>query len=111
MKRPVVVLVLACSLMVAGAAGAHTADVHVKAGIACNMCHQSMPPQGAPDNSVCHSCHAPDALVARTAKMKPNNVHDNHLGVTECNECHGMHKDQPLPCADCHQFKFERPQR
>ena len=58
----------------------------------------------------CQECHGNyEALAARTAKMTPNNVHANHLGDLDCRECHGVHKQQTLACAECHQFKFEMP--
>ena len=95
-------------MLVVGSASAFTVDKHTQSGVTCNVCHQTMPPKGAPDNSVCEGCHNPDALVQRTAKMKPNNPHENHLGITECNECHAMHKAPALPCDECHQFKFKR---
>ena len=41
--------------------------------------------------------------------MKPTNPHDNHLGITDCNECHSVHEDKKsIPCDECHKFKFER---
>ena len=99
MKKAALSIALMAGLfLISQTAGATLADLHLKAGV-----------KDVPDTAVCEGCHPRDKLVAQTAKMKPTNPHDNHLGITDCNECHSVHEDKKsIPCDECHKFKFER---
>ena len=70
------------------------------------------PPRIRPTNSEATSTiwrAMPPFSMSAPAKMKPTNPHDNHLGITDCNECHSVHEDKKsIPCDECHKFKFER---
>lgn len=110
MKKAALSIALMAGLfLISQTAGATLADLHLKAGVKCTQCHKTNPPKDVPDTAVCEGCHPRDKLVAQTAKMKPTNPHDNHLGITDCNECHSVHEDKKsIPCDECHKFKFER---
>ena len=59
----------------------------------------------------CLSCHDWDSIVDSTIlngdvtvyrKDGLYNVHDNHRGFVNCNDCHSMHETSTLVCVDCH---------
>ena len=109
MKKTALSIALMAGLfLISQTAGATLADLHLKAGVKCTQCHKTNPPKDVPDTAVCEGCHPRDKLVAQTAKMKPTNPHDNHLGITDCNECHSHEDKKSIPCDECHKFKFER---
>ena len=88
------------------------ADKHVQKGISCAACHKENPPAKKVKTAKCQECHGDySALAERTKDMKPNNVHANHLGDLDCKDCHGAHKSTPLACDECHNFKFQKPQK
>lgn len=92
--------------------GPFLADRHVKAGVQCSGCHKENPPAKKVKTSQCQSCHGDySKLKERTKDMKPNNVHDNHLGELDCRECHQGHKADKLVCSQCHQFQFTMPKK
>lgn len=86
------------------------ADRHQRLGLTCLSCHSQTPPASDVEPARCTQCHGTvEQLVARTANMLPNNVHDNHLGETDCLQCHHAHKATTVICDECHQFAFKMP--
>ena len=57
----------------------------------------------------CTTCHQKDALVKKTAKVKPTNPHVSpHYGKDlECTNCHMGHMEPENFCNQCHQFDFK----
>ena len=103
-------LILALSSSSAFCADDALLQAHMSKSVTCQACHTETPPAKRVKTAKCQECHGNyEALAARTAKMTPNNVHANHLGDLDCRECHGVHKQQTLACAECHQFKVEMP--
>ena len=103
------VAALTIALPCTGADG-FLADRQAAQGLTCNACHKETPPAKRVKTEQCQTCHGDYAALAkRTAAMKPNNVHENHLGDLDCRECHQGHKSDKLACAECHQFTFSMP--
>ena len=105
-------LLLTSTVSLSNAASAQTflADRHVAKGLPCSACHKENPPAKRVKTEQCQMCHGQyEALAKKTAKMQPNNVHENHLGDLDCRECHQGHKPDKLACDECHQFKFSMP--
>jgi len=46
---------------------------HSLAGVTCEKCHEKGEMQEAPEMKQCLSCHNPEKLVEKTAKVKPEN--------------------------------------
>ena len=58
----------------ASAADNFLADRHKAKGLSCQMCHgQDMKNPQTPTIETCTTCHQKDALVKKTAKVKPTN--------------------------------------
>lgn len=78
----------------------------------CQMCHgpDQKNPQ-TPTIDTCTVCHPKDALVAKTAKVKPSNPHKSpHYGADlDCTNCHLGHMESENFCDQCHQFGFKVP--
>ena len=113
MKKLSIFFCAACAaamLSASAMAADFLADRHAAKGQACSSCHKETPPAKRVKTEQCQTCHGDYAALAkRTAKMQPNNVHENHLGDLDCRECHQGHKADKLACAECHQFKFTMP--
>ncbi len=103
---------LMAASMGASAADGFLADRHVAKGINCKMCHgpDEKNPQ-TPTIETCTACHAKDALVKKTANVKPTNPHVSpHYGSDlDCSNCHFGHAASENFCDQCHQFKFKVP--
>lgn len=107
----------ACAMLLTASFGASAAeqfgaDRHAKAGVKCEACHGSdMKNPQMPSTQVCAGCHNVDALVEKTAKMKPTNPHTSpHYGKElDCTNCHYMHEKSQDFCAQCHNFNFQVP--
>lgn len=86
------------------------ADRHKAKGLSCQMCHgpDANNPQ-TPTIETCTTCHQKDALVKKTAKVKPTNPHVSpHYGKDlECTNCHMGHMEPENFCNQCHQFDFK----
>jgi Cytochrome c3 len=77
--------------------------VHLQNGLTCQSCHNPFPPTGAPDMSVCLSCHGGSyAAVAKLTENLSPNPHASHLGEVPCTTCHGVHKPFVYYCSTCH---------
>ncbi len=106
----------ACALlaasMSASAADKFLADRHTAKGLNCQMCHgpDQKNPQ-TPTIDTCTACHPKDALVAKTARVKPSNPHKSpHYGADlDCTNCHLGHMESENFCDQCHQFGFKVP--
>lgn len=110
MKTVKYVLLAAFAFFLGNASAQQLAEIHISKGVPCAACHSENPPAKRVKTPKCQECHGDYAALAeRTKDMKPNNVHANHLGDLECRDCHGVHKEQKVACAECHQFKFEMP--
>lgn len=104
----------ACTLFAAAfpasAADNFLADRHEAKGLSCQMCHgpDSKNPQ-TPTIETCTACHQTDALVKKTAKVKPTNPHVSpHYGKElDCTNCHMGHMESENFCNQCHQFNFK----
>lgn len=88
--------------------GSHT---HNLAGVTCEKCHGKAEKQEAPEMKQCLTCHNPEKLVEKTAKIKPENPHTSpHYGSSlDCNLCHLQHGKSENYCNQCHQFNFVVP--
>lgn len=94
----------------ASAADNFLADRHKAKGLSCQMCHgQDMKNPQTPTIETCTTCHQKDALVKKTAKVKPTNPHVSpHYGQDlECTNCHMGHMKPENFCDQCHQFDFK----
>ncbi len=87
--------------------GAHA---HALAGEGCTSCHGAGKPE-AVTTAQCTQCHKLDALVAKTAAVKPKNPHTSpHYGKDlDCDNCHIQHGKSVNFCNDCHEFHFTVP--
>jgi fumarate reductase flavoprotein subunit len=76
---------------------------HLSKGLQCQSCHTVLPPQGAPDSTVCLRCHGGSytALADITKAANPN-PHQSHLGNLACTECHHSHQPFEFYCSLCH---------
>jgi hypothetical protein len=85
--------------------GSHT---HNLAGVTCEKCHGKAKKQEAPEMKQCLTCHNPEKLVEKTAKIKPENPHTSpHYGNSlDCNLCHLQHGKSENYCNQCHKFDF-----
>ncbi|WP_337437251.1 cytochrome c3 family protein [Parasutterella excrementihominis] len=85
---------------------------HLEQGVKCEACHGATSKPSQPAESACVTCHGDiDKMTGKTKEMAPNNAHINHLGESDCTQCHGVHKGKSLPCEECHQFKFQMKSR
>ena len=112
------VMAIVGAMMVAVSGGTSLADdatllitKHQAAGLTCASCHNEKPPQVAPDDSKCVSCHGDQAkLAVLTKNANPNPHAPPHLaqGQTQaCKDCHHVHKPSEVSCTDCHHtFQF-----
>jgi hypothetical protein len=87
--------------------------LHVRAGVACAMCHvDAKHPEPVPMEK-CLSCHGDTRKLAdKTAHVKPRNPHESrHYGTeADCNFCHHQHKKSVNFCLPCHErFNFVVP--
>ena len=85
----------------ASAADNFLADRHKAKGLSCQMCHgQDMKNPQTPTIETCTTCHQKDALVKKTAKVKPTNPHVSpHYGQDlECTNCHMGHMEPENFC-------------
>jgi hypothetical protein len=109
------VLLLALLPLVAAAAGPTgglTADRHKAAGTSCADCHGKTKKPALVEADKCLTCHGPaDALVKKTAVVKPENPHASpHWGTQiECSVCHRQHEKTVDWCAHCHNYGFKVP--
>ena len=104
------VCVVFAAALPAAAADNFLADRHTAKGLNCQMCHG--PDQKnlqTPTIETCTTCHQKDALVKKTAKVKPTNPHVSpHYGQDlECTNCHMGHMESENFCNQCHQFDFK----
>lgn len=86
------------------------ADRHVAKGVQCAMCHGPDEKNlQEPTADTCKQCHSVDALVEKTAKVKPTNPHTSPHYATDldCNSCHLGHQSGENFCNQCHQFDFK----
>jgi hypothetical protein len=112
------------------------ANKHEKAGVTCHDCHKEslsaqmsegvkyvtgdyktpMKKRNFGTREMCFECHsdkgngAPkgdtfETVTSKTA-FEEENPHSNHNGDMECNECHSMHRQSKVMCAQCHQFNW-----
>ena len=84
---------------------------HNLAGVTCEKCHGKAEKQETPEMKQCLTCHNPEKLVEKTAKIKPENPHTSpHYGNSlDCNLCHIQHGKSENYCNQCHQFNFTVP--
>lgn len=77
---------------------------HRDNNLTCERCHNPFPPQSAPADTICLSCHGRGESGVRniTNQYKPN-PHDGHYGEISCAFCHKMHEPKIAPCAQCHE--------
>ena len=87
--------------------------IHKAEGVTCVKCHGTAKKSEPIPLERCVSCHVKGdakALVAKTAKTKPLNPHENrHYGnQADCGLCHREHDVSVNFCADCHpRFDFK----
>ncbi len=91
------------------AADKFLADKHAAKGMNCQMCHG--PDKNnlqEPTTATCVQCHPVNALVSKTAKVKPTNPHTSPHYATDldCSSCHLGHQAGENFCNQCHQFNF-----
>ena len=85
------------------------AHAHALAGVDCVACHGKGKPEIV-EIDKCSTCHALDALVAKTAGMKHNPHTSPHYGKTlDCTNCHVSHGKPVDFCEQCHSFGFKVP--
>ncbi len=88
-----------------------SSHTHALSGVSCEKCHgKTKKPEEVP-MSQCVTCHNPDKLVEKTAKVKPENPHTSpHYGNSlDCNLCHHQHRKSEDYCAQCHKFNYVVP--
>ncbi len=93
-------------------AGAQLGDMHVKAGVKCEVCHgPDMKNPEYPTIETCTKCHNTKDLVAKTKDVKPTNPHTSphYADQLDCTNCHMMHEESQNFCAQCHNFNFKVP--
>lgn len=111
--RAMAILAAGCFMIAAQSASAADkalADRHQAAGVKCTVCHgpDEKNPQ-EPTTETCIGCHPKDALVKKTAGVKPTNPHVSpHYGADlDCTNCHAGHAEPENYCNQCHQFDFK----
>jgi len=107
MRRPFLFLFAAAVLAFSAssfAADKFLADRHVARGSSCESCHTTEPPKSVPMKQ-CLSCHGSYAKLAKATENLDINPHDNHMGETDCRECHQGHRKPRLVCDQCHEFR------
>ena len=80
-------------------------DLHQKAGVNCQVCHAQT--GVAPKQEVCTTCHNPEQLRQKTARVVPTNPHVSPHYELSCTNCHAAHKKGTDFCAQCHKFDFK----
>ncbi|MGX9460968.1 cytochrome c3 family protein [Shewanella sp. A14] len=85
---------------------------HGDAGLSCKDCHEKGMPKITQDTSkhnlgdkFCLNCHDADEVNNKVVfKYKGHEVfpHSQHLGDMQCADCHSMHQESTLMCAECH---------
>lgn len=111
-KTAFLALAASLALMSFGAGAGTVADAHTSKGIPCESCHgPDKKNLATPTNDTCATCHNVQALVEKTAKVKPTNPHTSpHYGdKLECSLCHIGHEPSENYCNQCHQFDFKVP--
>lgn len=86
--------------------------LHGLRGVTCAQCHGKGRAHAPATVEACLACHGtPEALVQRTAAVKPENPHASpHWGPRmECSVCHRQHEKTVNWCAHCHTFDFKVP--
>lgn len=101
------------------------AKKHADAKLKCHDCHQAAITEQAREGVLfvtgsyedplkkrqfprefCLRCHTDfDAVKAKT-NFEESNPHDSHNGEQNCYECHSMHRQSQVMCAQCHQFNW-----
>ena len=93
--------------------------IHKAAGLTCVSCHatdeDADPGAANPSGkrATCLVCHsdweaiedATSGWVGKVTVYNPTgiyNPHSNHRGDADCGDCHAMHSEQVLTCAQCH---------
>ena len=111
------------------------ANKHAAANVTCHDCHESSLAIQAEEgikfvtgnyqvplekrvfsNDFCLQCHsdlgmgAPKGTTFEAAKVatdfEESNPHDSHNGEQNCNQCHNMHQESKVMCAQCHMFEW-----
>lgn len=81
-------------------------QVHARAAVICTTCHGKPFPE--PEAAVlldqCLPCHGDyfGVLGELTQEIKPNPHEITHIGLLECTQCHGAHKESQNYCSSCH---------
>ncbi|MBA4419138.1 MAG: hypothetical protein C0392_14710 [Syntrophus sp. (in: bacteria)] len=85
--------------------------IHQLSGVSCEKCHGKVKKQTEVPMKQCVTCHNPEKLKEKTAKVKPENPHTSpHYGTgLDCNACHRQHGKSENFCAQCHKFNFVVP--
>lgn len=81
------------------------AERHSARGVACTVCHATMPPKADVKSEACETCHGNLAKVAEKTDKADINPHASHVEEARCLECHKGHKAPQLLCDQCHEFK------
>ncbi|GIU33038.1 hypothetical protein TUM4644_33520 [Shewanella colwelliana] len=85
---------------------------HGDVGLSCKDCHDNGTPK-IPKGTAkinlgdkfCLNCHDADEVNNKVVfKYKGHEVfpHSQHLGDMQCADCHSMHQESTLMCAECH---------
>jgi hypothetical protein len=115
LRHTLAVLLLGATAALSSAAvqpGIFTADLHKAKGVGYRECHGKTKQPTFVPAARCLECHGPlDALIRKTASVKPQNPHDSpHWGARmECNVCHLQHEKTVSWCNYCHAFGFKVP--
>jgi hypothetical protein len=85
--------------------------IHDLNGVSCTKCHGKTKTPQAVKVKQCVTCHDPERLKEKTAKIKPENPHTSpHYGTgLDCNVCHHQHTKSENFCSQCHKFEFVVP--
>lgn len=85
---------------------------HGDAGLTCKDCHVNGTPKIANGtekinlgDKLCLNCHDPESVNSKVIfKFKGHDVfpHSEHVGDIHCTDCHSMHQESILMCAECH---------